>query len=460
MSEGDYADQFRAGWSRTSQRFQEYIDQTKKISAVLDERIEHLRRINQSEGGLVEWNGYDPRIVAQALEDLESELTRWLSVASDMLSLAADTQRHAKEFVDRALHNAAIVLDRAQDDQDDIAKAEETVASNIVKTLKRRKYSKRNITSMPNSISAVKYHLKKMGDGTRKALAWLARAEARIKKRFKNYNAPKALYEALNGISSAELRLRNCQNDKERSNRSGEAAAVSRARAEVASARQRTIAAEQEVAAAKEEVERARARVACCKRAVTFANEAVNLAQESVSAATQSINSSERSLEFAYAAERLVLVAEKNMLVEMELAENMMSETKSAQNLTDNAAIHLRNADTAEDISQIYSTSVRKELEHRINMLYELNKPSLDNSNGASQQTLHPSINPAKRKGSNFENHVRDNVFGSVAKRLTRHLEDNPERLAMTKDYRILDAYWKEDGLYGRLKRVMKRKHR
>jgi hypothetical protein len=51
VSEGDYADQFRAGWARTAQRFQEYIDQTQKISVVLQERIEHLRRVNQSEGG-------------------------------------------------------------------------------------------------------------------------------------------------------------------------------------------------------------------------------------------------------------------------------------------------------------------------------------------------------------------------------------------------------------------------
>lgn len=51
-AEGDYADQFRAGWARTSQRFQQYIEQTQKISAVLDERIEHLRQLNQSEGGL------------------------------------------------------------------------------------------------------------------------------------------------------------------------------------------------------------------------------------------------------------------------------------------------------------------------------------------------------------------------------------------------------------------------
>lgn len=53
VSEGDYADQFRGGWMRTSQRFQEYIEQTQQIKIVLSERIEHLRRLNQNEGGLV-----------------------------------------------------------------------------------------------------------------------------------------------------------------------------------------------------------------------------------------------------------------------------------------------------------------------------------------------------------------------------------------------------------------------
>ena len=52
VSEGDYADQFRGGWMRTSQRFQEYIEQTQQIKIVLNERIEYLRRLNQTEGGL------------------------------------------------------------------------------------------------------------------------------------------------------------------------------------------------------------------------------------------------------------------------------------------------------------------------------------------------------------------------------------------------------------------------
>lgn len=51
--QGDAADQFREGWMRTSERFQEYIDQTQKISVVLDRRIERLRATNQIESGLI-----------------------------------------------------------------------------------------------------------------------------------------------------------------------------------------------------------------------------------------------------------------------------------------------------------------------------------------------------------------------------------------------------------------------
>lgn len=48
--EGDAADQFRANWLRTEANFQEYIEQTQKISKMLDERIRELRKVNQTEG--------------------------------------------------------------------------------------------------------------------------------------------------------------------------------------------------------------------------------------------------------------------------------------------------------------------------------------------------------------------------------------------------------------------------
>lgn len=50
--QGDAADQFRAYWIRTADRFQEYITNTDRIAEILDERIEALREANREEGML------------------------------------------------------------------------------------------------------------------------------------------------------------------------------------------------------------------------------------------------------------------------------------------------------------------------------------------------------------------------------------------------------------------------
>jgi uncharacterized protein YukE len=48
--EGDAANQFRANWLRTEANFNEYIEQTQKISKMLDERIKELEIANKPEG--------------------------------------------------------------------------------------------------------------------------------------------------------------------------------------------------------------------------------------------------------------------------------------------------------------------------------------------------------------------------------------------------------------------------
>jgi len=45
--EGTAADEFRAGWMRTAQRFQEYIDQTQKIKTFLEKGIEDLSEVDR-----------------------------------------------------------------------------------------------------------------------------------------------------------------------------------------------------------------------------------------------------------------------------------------------------------------------------------------------------------------------------------------------------------------------------
>lgn len=49
--EGTAANEFRGRWMRTCQRFQEYLEATRALQAVLQERIEALREADQP-GGL------------------------------------------------------------------------------------------------------------------------------------------------------------------------------------------------------------------------------------------------------------------------------------------------------------------------------------------------------------------------------------------------------------------------
>jgi hypothetical protein len=46
VAEGNYADQFRAGWGKTDAQFKSYNSQSLKIKSFLDERIEYLARLN------------------------------------------------------------------------------------------------------------------------------------------------------------------------------------------------------------------------------------------------------------------------------------------------------------------------------------------------------------------------------------------------------------------------------
>lgn len=320
----------------------------------------------------------DPRILAPALEDLQSEIARWSSLANDMLSTATDAQRHAHEFVGRAFHNASIILERAKGDEDAVTKTLSAVASSIDRCTTAVATAKVTLHEAENSLTNANMTLEMWKSELEKALSWLARAEARLEKAIQELDrAKRALHNAEWNLSNAESRLRAAKGDPNRRETNAETAAVSRARSEVLHAKQIVAVAEQEVAEAREEVEKAKARVACCKKAVTLATDAVSTAQGCISQATQAINFAERSLEFAYAAESLVKNAHKEAKEELDAAESMMFETRAALEFTDSAATHLRNADRAEESAQVYAKNVTSELGYRIQSLHELNRPSL-----------------------------------------------------------------------------------
>lgn len=69
----------------------------------------------------------------------------------------------------------------------------------------------------------------------------------------------------------------------------------------------------------------------------------------------------------------------------------------------------------------------------------------LDSTFGVIASSVGTQLSNSAQKGRDFEVWVCENIFGAQAKRISIHLEDNVG-MAMTKDYRILDYYWREDG--------------
>lgn len=326
---------------------------------------------------------YDPRQVAQALDDLLIELGRWSSQAGDTIASAAYVQQQVTESVDRGLHQASIVVNQAHQDALKVRDVSTTVAAAADKGLAAQTTSHETLQQTIALLDLARETLATWEDELRKALAWLARAEARLARAIQELElAQRELSSAEWQLSSAESRYRACMNDKEGRNCAGEAAAVSAARYAVRAAQARVYAAQQEVAAAKQEVEAAKARVACCRRAVGLAQQAVAVSENAHAEAGEAVNAAERSLEMAQSAARACQIAQSRVEVQVEAADSMMAHTRRAQGLNDQAAAQLKAADQLEDDAQRYVSDGRRELEYRVEQLFALNRPTLE-SGGA-----------------------------------------------------------------------------
>lgn len=323
-------------------------------------------------------SSYDPHIIAVALEDLLQEIRLWAARASQTLAAASYIQRQAKETAERALHRAAVLLDEAQQDEERVIKINSAVNSLLAECHVGRDEALGTLDQARLEREAATETLEFWEDELRKALAWLARAEARLARAISEYElAQTAFGQAKWELDRAESRYRACMNDKARSSCQREARALNAAQENLHIAAHRLQMAEIEVNAARAEVAAARARVQCCSSAVRYATQAVNVAQEAESQAQQAVNSAERGLEFAQAAEQGVLAAKEKVTEELEAAEQMMTVTRSAVSMTDEAATHLALADKAEESAQRYARGADHELEYRLQLLHQLNVPDL-----------------------------------------------------------------------------------
>jgi exonuclease VII small subunit len=327
----------------------------------------------------------DPRVIAIALEDLSQEMWSWSARAGQTLDAASQVQRHAVEAVERALHRASVLLNEAQQDEERVLKVCAAVDSLLRECRNGRDVAAATLGAAEAALGDANLTLQFWEEELRKALAWLARAEARLARAIAEYNsAVRAFEQAQSALASAQSRYQSCLSDKNRSNCNGEASAVSSAEAEVRNAAYRVQLAEQEVIAAQAEVDAAQARVNCCSNAVGFSKQAVDVARAAESEAQQALNSAERSLEFAQAAEQAALVAKEKVGEEVAAAEQMLAVTRGAVSTTDEAATHLAAADAAEESAQRYARGAGHELEHKLQLLHQLNRPDLYTSNASA----------------------------------------------------------------------------
>lgn len=324
----------------------------------------------------------NPRLLAVILEDLQQELTRWATVASDTIATAAYTQRHAEEQVDQAHRHAAIVNDKAANDRDAVENLRGQVEVLFSKCVEARQLSHKALAETTTALQKAQKTLSLWQTEMEYALAWLARAEERVRRAEAELAAAEAeLRRAESELSRAESAYRNCVNYRDDKGRrkdcSSEASRVRRAQEAVHAAVLRVKAAQLELAAAKAERERARARVKCCQTAVGIATKAVEFAQEAKERATMAVNASERSLETAQAAQRFMKQAVQKVTEEEEAADDMLQDVQLAANFTSEGQHHFRNTERFEESAQRLRIITRTELDNRIGILYELNRPDL-----------------------------------------------------------------------------------
>lgn len=328
----------------------------------------------------------DPRVIAIALEDLSLEMRSWSVRAGQTLEASSYIQRQAKEVAERALQRASIVLDEARQDEEHVLGVCSAVDALLGECLEGRDVAAITLGQAERTLDDATSTLEHWEAELRKALAWLARAKARLARAIAEYRAAQWAFEqAERALERAQSRYQSCVNDKNRSNCNSEARDVNSAQDELRSAAYRLQLAEQEVIAAQAEVDEAQARVDCCSNAVGFSKQAVGVARAAESEAQQALNSAERSLEFAQAAEQAALVAKEKVGEEVAAAEQMLAVTRGAVSTTDEAATHLAAADAAEESAQRYARGAGHELEHKLQLLHQLNRPDLYASNAGAE---------------------------------------------------------------------------
>ena len=320
---------------------------------------------------------HDPRILTRILGVLEEEVQRFTRTASDTLKQAEHTQSCAQERIRQALRWSAIANYQVESDLEDVHRIEieassllrqysvaiETSHETVALTGQAQQNAESTLTHWANELQA--------------ALAWQARAEARLEKAIRLYQQAQAnLESAKSSLSRAESSLQGCRNDPERKNCNSERKTYENAQVAVSIAHEEVQRAEREVHEAQKDLERAKARVRCCQNAVNYAEQAVHHAKLATGHAEQALNDAERSLESAESADRATTNARVEATVAEEQAEQLRIKVNQAEVSTNEAQAYHQTARNMTDSAHRLSSRGMQDLRYRVSQLIIFNQVS------------------------------------------------------------------------------------
>jgi chromosome segregation ATPase len=322
-------------------------------------------------------SNYNPRILVHVFNGLREEFQRFNQVSSDTLNQAEHTQKCAQERFNQALRSSAIALNQAQSDLENVQVVDKEVHDLLLSCTTAIETAHQIVEMVDRSRRQAEITLATWQNELQKALAWQARAEARLASAIQEYErAQRNLTSAQQNLASAEASLRRCRNDSERKNCSGEERAHNTAKEAVVLAIQELQEKEIEVQAAQEELAQAKARVCCCQQAVGYAEKAVQHANIATEQAKQALNEAERSLESAESANRAVTKASTKAIEEQEQAEQATNQVHQAESFINQAKVSVQRARSKADSAYNLAKRGNQELEYRRDQLVRLNQIS------------------------------------------------------------------------------------
>lgn len=326
----------------------------------------------------------DPRYLSQILTDLIKSVQKWSFSSCQIFKEADYVQRNAWEQAERAHHNASVKKNQSSEDQAEVNRnknnAEEsasTAESAVTSSLELMDEVSYALNSAKNTLSHWQSELKKALEWLRRAREWVEKALYALHQAMDEFNSAKeALERAIHNLE----RCRNSYRTDSRGNRirsdcRSEARQVQYSEIQFNEARQKALDAEEEVQRARDELAQAEAWVDRCEKAVTYAEEAVLIANKALDHATQAQNFAERSKEDAEVVLRYIENAQDKASQERKITDSMMAYVSKVQNFSYNAEFHFKQSVTAYESAQRLAIGGCKELEFRIDQLFEFDLP-------------------------------------------------------------------------------------